>query len=93
MRELKGRHVLDLPHSYVVVDVETTGLDPSKDRLIEVAALKITDGNVSDSFSTLINPGVEISSFITNLTGKNRVLMAYMHKSVNKSMEYTNIHK
>ena len=31
MRELKGRHVLDLPHSYVVVDVETTGLDPSKD--------------------------------------------------------------
>lgn len=69
MRELKGRHILDLPHSYVVVDVETTGLDPSKDQLIEVAALKITDGNVSDSYSTLINPGVEISSFITKLTG------------------------
>lgn len=69
MREAKGRNLLDFPNSYVVVDVETTGLDPARDHIIEVAALKIDNGNISDTYSSLINPGSQIDSFITELTG------------------------
>lgn len=69
MRDFKGRSILGFPDSYTVVDVETTGLDPSCDRLIEVAALKIRDSQVVDSFSSLINPGIEVDDFITKLTG------------------------
>lgn len=69
MRELKGRSILDFPESYVVIDVETTGLDPSKDHLIEIAALRVRDGKIEDSFSSLVKPSVEIDSFISDLTG------------------------
>lgn len=69
MREFKGHNILDFPESYVVVDVETTGLDPSRDKLIEIAALKIQDSKVVDSYSSLINPEVPVSDFITELTG------------------------
>lgn len=37
--------------SYVVVDVETTGLDPKKDRLLEIGALKILEGRPAGTFS------------------------------------------
>lgn len=69
MREYKGRSLLDFPESYAVVDIETTGLDPARDHIIEIGAIKIADGSISDTFSTLINPGVQIDSFITDLTG------------------------
>lgn len=69
MREFKGHNILDFPESYVVIDVETTGLDPSHDKIIEVAALKIQDSKVVDSYSSLINPEFPISDFITKLTG------------------------
>ena len=69
MREFKGSSILEFPSSYVVIDVETTGLDPVRDSLIEVAALKIQDFQMVDSYSSLINPGILISSFITELTG------------------------
>jgi polyribonucleotide nucleotidyltransferase len=41
----------------VVVDVETTGFDPKMADLVEVAAVKLTGGKVSDRWSTLVNPG------------------------------------
>ncbi len=69
MREYKGRSLLDFPESYAVVDIETTGLDPARDHIIEIGAIKIVDGSISDTFSTLVNPGVQIDSFITDLTG------------------------
>ena len=69
MREYKGRSLLDFPESYAVVDIETTGLDPARDHIIEIGAIKIADGSISDTFSTLINPGIQIDSFITDLTG------------------------
>lgn len=51
------------------VDVETTGLDPVKDRIIEIGAVKIDrDGNLA-KYSRLINPGFKISREIRKLTG------------------------
>lgn len=69
MRDNKGHNVLDFPKSYTVIDVETTGLDPARDSLIEVAALKIQNHEITDSFCSLIKPEVSVSSFITDLTG------------------------
>ncbi|AHI02907.1 exonuclease [Corynebacterium falsenii DSM 44353] len=53
----------------MVVDVETTGLDPAQDRIIEIAALSVSQGLVDQSFHTLINPEISIPDEITDLTG------------------------
>jgi len=54
---------------YVVVDVETTGLSHRAHSLIEIAALRCEGTQVVDSFSTLVNPGRAIPSFIRGFTG------------------------
>ena len=54
----------------VMLDFETTGLSPAMgERITEVAALRIVDGKVTERFVSLINCGVRIPSFITQLTG------------------------
>ena len=55
----------------VALDLETTGLDPDQDFIIEIGAVLFTDRRVEDVFSTLINPGKRIPPFITQLTGIN----------------------
>jgi DNA polymerase-3 subunit epsilon len=54
----------------VMLDFETTGLSPAMgERITEVAALRIVDGKVAERFVSLVNCGVRIPSFITQLTG------------------------
>lgn len=60
-------HVFDQP--IVFVDIETTGLSPMRNRVIEVAALRVENGEVTQEFSKIINPECEIPYFIENLTG------------------------
>lgn len=55
----------------VALDIETTGLDPDQDSIIEIGAVLFTDRRVENEFSTLINPGKRIPPFITQLTGIN----------------------
>ncbi len=54
---------------FVVIDVETTGSHPVMDRIIEIGAVKVLDGQVIDTLSTFINPGRNIPPTITWLTG------------------------
>ena len=54
---------------YVVVDVETTGLNPHRDKIIELGAVLVRDGEVVRTFSSLINPGRNLPRKITDLTG------------------------
>lgn len=68
-REFKGSSLLDLVDDYVVIDLETTGLSPRHDHIIEIAALRIRNGMIADSYSSLINPEQELDPFITELTG------------------------
>ncbi len=42
---------------FVVIDVETTGTDPQMADLIEIAAVRVRDGQIADRWSTLVNPG------------------------------------
>lgn len=55
--------------SIVVLDIETTGLDPDKDAILEIGAVRFTERRVENEWSTLINPGRRIPPFITQLTG------------------------
>ncbi len=55
--------------SFVCIDIETTGLDSSKDVIIEIGAVQFNGHRVEDEFSTLLNPGRHIPEFITQLTG------------------------
>lgn len=59
--------MLDKP--YVVVDLETTGLDPSQDTILEMAALRFEEGRLIQQFSTLVNPRKPIPPHIQRLTG------------------------
>lgn len=68
-RPFKGNSIIADLSSFSVVDLETTGLSPCNDSIIEISALKVIDNVVVDSFSQLVNPGFEIDSFISNLTG------------------------
>ena len=56
-------------NSYVALDIETTGLNPAKDSIIEVGAIRIENGTVTDMLSTLVNPGYHIPDRITDITG------------------------
>ncbi|MEW8959925.1 MAG: exonuclease domain-containing protein [Moorella sp. (in: firmicutes)] len=58
-----------LPHTYVVLDVETTGLDPNCDQIIEIAAIRLEKGQITGRLHTLINPGRSIPPHIQKLTG------------------------
>lgn len=57
--------------SIVALDIETTGLDPERDAIIEIGVVRFTSRRVEDEWSTLINPGRPIPPFITQLTGIN----------------------
>jgi DNA polymerase III alpha subunit (gram-positive type) len=54
---------------YVIFDFETTGLDPDRDKVIEVAALKIFEGQVKDEFGSLIKIEERLPEKITEITG------------------------
>lgn len=60
---------------YISVDIETTGVNAKWDRIIEIGAVKVRDGNVTETFSELINPGVNVSTYITELTGINNQML------------------
>ena len=61
---------------YVVFDLETTGLSPEKDTMIEIGALKVIQGKVADRFSEFINPHQKLTEQISELTGITDEMLA-----------------
>jgi ATP-dependent DNA helicase DinG len=55
--------------SLVALDIETTGLDPQKDVILEIGAVRFNERRIEREWSTFVNPGRSIPSFITQLTG------------------------
>lgn len=55
--------------TYVVFDLETTGLDPKSEAITEIGGVKIENGVITKTFSSLVNPQRHIPEEITNLTG------------------------
>ena len=60
-----------LEGSYVVFDIETTGFSPIKNRIIEIGAVKVINGEITDRFSSFVNPQVPIPFEIEKLTRIN----------------------
>ena len=54
---------------YVVFDIETSGLNPHKDKIIEIGAIKYINNKKVDEFSYLIDPKIPISEIVTRVTG------------------------
>lgn len=67
----RGASILALLSDYVSVDVETTGLSPVYNEIIEVSALRVRGGQIVDRFSSLICPSdmSQVDEYITALTG------------------------
>jgi|GEM_PF-3235164 len=69
-REIYGNETRKIfPRSYVVYDLETTGLDPMKDEAIEIGALLVKDGENPILNKWLLKPSIPIPPEITNITG------------------------
>lgn len=54
---------------YVCVDLETTGLTPKTNHIIEIGAVKVREGRVADTFASFVNPGMPLEQRIIDLTG------------------------
>ena len=54
---------------YVVFDLETTGISPKTDEVIEISAVKVKQGQVTDEFSTLVNPKCRIPYGASRVNG------------------------
>lgn len=55
--------------TYVCVDLETTGLNPKTDRIIEIGAVKVENGVQTAVFETFVNPGRDLGEQVKELTG------------------------
>jgi ATP-dependent DNA helicase DinG len=55
----------------VALDLETTGLDPETDAIIEIGAVKFKGSRIEREYQTLVNPGRPLTPFVTQLTGIN----------------------
>ncbi len=54
---------------YVCLDLETTGLDPKTDKIIEIGAVKVKNGEIVDTFQSFVNPGRLLTEKVIELTG------------------------
>lgn len=60
------------PREYVVMDIETTGLDAQADDIIELAAIKVVNGEEKGAFSCLVKPAKDVPQNILQLTGLSK---------------------
>ena len=59
----------DINCQYTVIDIETTGLSVKYDRITEIGAVKFKDGQILNTYSSLVNPGMAIPVRVSELTG------------------------
>ena len=62
--------------SYVIIDIETTGLNNDTDRILEVALIKIEQGKISDKYHCFINTDHDIPDDVKNITGISKEMVA-----------------
>lgn len=83
---------MNIPVDYVVFDIETTGLSPKYEKIIEIGAARIRDGKVQDTFATFVNPGKGLPERIVELTGIHDADVAdapYIDEVLDSFLEFT----
>lgn len=104
-REFKGQSLLEIPSSFTIIDIETTGLSPDYDEIIELSAIKVSNGEIIDTYTSLVQPiGYEyeddeypgiifhefVSDFITELTGITNEMLKEARSIQDVLPEYLN---
>lgn len=69
MTRNKGKRLNNYVKDYIVFDLETTGLRPELDAIIEISAIKVENGDVLSKYSTLVNPEMHIPASATAVNG------------------------
>ena len=65
-----------MQHTYIALDLETTGLSATKDRIPEIGAVMVENGEVTGTYETFVDNGVEIPKRIRELTGITEDMVA-----------------
>ena len=76
-----------IPESFVVMDIETTGLDPQTDSILEIAAIRVRNNQTTDIFCELITIKDKIPEKITELTGITDEMLCTSGKSIKLVLE------
>lgn len=66
---LNGQYISPMPKEYIVLDTETTGLSPKKNQIIELGAVKVSNGQIVDTFQSYIYYNKPLTKKIKELTG------------------------
>ena len=69
VESVSGKSEEPLDGTFICFDIETTGLSANHDKITEIGAVKVENGQITDTFSTFANPGMPIPAKITELTG------------------------
>ena len=80
---------------YVVFDLETTGINPVSDDIIEISALKVVNGKIVEEFSSLINPGRPIpyqATRVNHITDKMVENAPDLEWGIQKFLDFTGSH-
>ena len=62
---------------YTVLDLEMTGLAPKRDKVIEIGAVRVRNGEIADTYGTLVRPGMSIPETVVQLTGITDEMAAF----------------
>ena len=68
VESVDGKSEEPLDGTFICFDIETTGLSANRDKITEIGAVKVVNGEITDTFSTFANPGMPIPAKITELT-------------------------
>ncbi|MDE6313890.1 MAG: PolC-type DNA polymerase III [Lachnospiraceae bacterium] len=88
---VEGSQNQDLQGNFVVFDLETTGFSPEKNKIIEIGAVKVEQGKITDRFSGFVNPKEPIPFKIEKLTGINDNMVVdapEIHEILPKFLEF-----
>lgn len=69
MKDTKGKRLNYYNGEYIVFDLETTGLNPIRDEIVEISGIKVHENKTVKEFSTLVNPGIPISPAAARING------------------------
>ena len=75
VESVSGKSEEPLDGTFICFDIETTGLSANRDKITEIGAVKVENGQITDTFSTFANPGMPIPAKITELTGINDAMV------------------
>ena len=64
------------PEKLVFFDIETTGFSPEKNRIIEIGAVKVENGKITDRFSTFVNPKTTTPYISSAVSGRRETISA-----------------